>query len=148
MYYRCSLRNKCKGTGRIDINVKKFCITNLCNTNIKHDIMDYQDFAKLMKNNGLKDINFKERKIQKYFVYYKIMNNNNIDNPSLKKKFKEISNLDLKLTLSNISNIRTKIITKYKNCTLDELIPKIGLELENFKYCILDILYDYKQKNT
>ena len=72
--------------GKIDLNKKLFIITNLCNRNIEHDDIDYEEFVRLMKDNKIRDINFKKRKIQKYYIYYSINENNNIDNPSIKKK--------------------------------------------------------------
>ena len=86
--------------------------------------------------------------MQKYFVYYCINNNSNIDNPTIKKKFKEMTGFELKLTLTNLSNIRNKVKNNYKNIPLEELIPKIGLEVDNFKYYIVDFLYEYKKANN
>ena len=96
-----------------------------------------------MNQKNTKELNFNE--IQKYFVYYCITNNKNIDNPTIKKKFKELTDLELKLTLTNISNIRNKVKNNYKNIPLEDLIPKIWLEVDNFKYYIVNFLYDYKK---
>ena len=56
-----------------------------------------------------------------------------------------MTDLELKLTLTNISNIRNKVKNNYKNIPLEDLIPKIRLEVDNFKYYIVDFLYDYKK---
>ena len=47
--------------GKIDLNKKLFIITNLCNRNIEHDDIDYEEFVRLMKDNKIRDINFKKR---------------------------------------------------------------------------------------
>ena len=57
----------------------------------------------------------------------------------------ELTDLELKLTLTNISNIRNKVKNNYKNIPLEDMIPKIGLEVDNFKYYIVDFLYEYKK---
>ena len=41
-----------------------------------------------MNQKNTKELNFNEKKIQKYFVYYCITNNKNIDNPTIKKNLK------------------------------------------------------------
>ena len=103
------MRNKCSGACKIDINEKALIITNICNTNIEHNYIQYQDFVEIMKNNTIKDLNFKEKKIQKYFVYYCLNNNTNIDNQAIKNKFSELTKLELKLNLTDLSNIGTKL---------------------------------------
>ena len=56
-----------------------------------------------------------------------------------------MTDLELKLTLTNISNIRNKVKNNYKNIPLEDMIPKIGLEVEYFKFYIVDFLYEYKK---
>ena len=148
IFYRCYLRNKCPGTCKIDIKEKNVIITNLCSTKVEHNLIEYDTFANLMNHKKTKELNFNEKKMQKYFVYYCINNNSNIDNPTIKKKFKELTGFELKLTLTNLSNIRNKVNNNYKNIPLEELIPKIGLKVDNFKYYIVDFLYEYKKANN
>lgn len=53
--------------------------------------MYYQEFIKIYKEGNYNDINFRENEIQKYFVYYQIYNNNNIDNQNIKKNFNNVT---------------------------------------------------------
>ena len=61
-------------------------------------LSQYEEFSNLMKKNDLNNIDFK-KKINKtyfvYYVYYSINENNNIDNPTLKKQFYDITKLNL-----------------------------------------------------
>ena len=53
IYYICKERNKCNGRGKVDINEKKFIITENCNIEVKHNNMIYEEFVNLMKNNNI-----------------------------------------------------------------------------------------------
>ena len=86
IFYRCYLRNKCPGTCKIDIKEKNIIIINPCSPNFEHNLIDYETFVSLMNQKNRKELNFNE--IQKYFVYYCITNNKNIDNPTIKKNLK------------------------------------------------------------
>ena len=46
IYYICQYRKKCEGKGKIHLNKKLFIITNLCNRNIEHDDIDYEEFVR------------------------------------------------------------------------------------------------------
>ena len=81
-----------------------------------------------MKDKKKNLINFRKREYQKYYVYYIIKENKNINNNTIKNKFYNISNINLTLNLEDLSKIRNKILDKYKN--LDELVNKI--DIENF----------------
>ena len=100
-----------------------------------------------MKKKEISNINFKNHIYQKYYVEYEINENNSIDNPTLKNNFYLLTKNKLDLSLSAISIIRNKIIDEYKNLTIENLITKIiekDFDLENY---IIDIKYEYKEKN-
>lgn len=72
--------------------------------------MDYNEFVELLKKKEIKNINFKNKKIQKYYVEYE-----NIENPTLKNNFYSLTKIKLELSLSTISIIRNNINDKYFN---------------------------------
>lgn len=111
--------------------------------------IDYEEFKKNFKEKNYKDLNFSLKKIQKYYAYYAISKNNNIDNPTLKKNFKKLTNINVNLTNSMLYHIRTNIFDIYKNCNLDELISKkFFIEIKDFQYYMVDFNYEYKEKNN
>lgn len=122
IYYRCNIRNKSNSTGRIDIDNKKFTITNKCNEEIEHTTIDYEEFAEKLKGNNYKDIDFKKLKFKKYFVIYSLIENNNIDNAILKKNFYSLTKLNLNLPISQLSKIRHNTIDNFNELTLDNLL--------------------------
>ena len=82
--------------------------------------------------------------IQKFYIQYCINKDNNIDNPTLKKIFFELTKEKLNLTLTMITNIRNKIIPNYKSLSLEDLIKKIDLKNLNYISYSSDIKYLYK----
>ena len=148
IYYVCSLRNKCNGKGKIDINTYEFYVTQKCDATVPHEKITYQEFEELIKDNDLKKIDFTDFKIQKYFAYNMINNNNNITNPELKNLFYTKYKTTFKLSYSNISHIRTNILNNFKNLDLTSLINKIEISDLNIEKYILDVKYDYKIKNN
>ena len=100
-----------------------------------------------MKEKKYNLIDFKNRHNQKYYVYYLINENKNIDNPTIKKNFYDLSNINLTLSLADLSKIRNKIIDKYKNIDLYDLINKIDIENLDIFTKVLDISYEYKRNN-
>ena len=75
-----------------------------------------------------------------------INNNNSIDNPTIKKKFFNITKTNLILTLTHISRIRNNIINLYKNVSLDNLILALTKLNLNIDYYVTDVKYQYKEK--
>ena len=53
----------------------------------------------------------------------------------------------MNLSLSEISQIRSKILDKYKNLTLEELAKKIEVPGEEIQIYSLDVKYEKKLKN-
>ena len=100
-----------------------------------------------MKDKKYNLIDFTKRENQKYYVYYIIKENKNIDNPTIKNKFYNISNINLTLSLADLSKIRNKILDKYKNLDLDELVNKIDIENFDIFKKNFDISYEYKINN-
>ena len=58
-----------------------------------------------------------------FFIRFK--NNNDIDNPTIIKNFNTLTKLNLKLSKSEISHIRTRILDDYNNLNLLDLVEKI-----------------------
>ena len=149
IFYNCNVRKKCNGKGKINKNTKEFIITELCNKDIEHNNISYEQFVEeYEKNEGtVTNLNFSKRKNQKYYVYYSIIKNNDIDNATIRKNFYDKTKISLGLNVFDISKIRNKIIGKFKNLNLDDLITKIKCNnLEIDKY-IFDIKYNIKIKN-
>ena len=61
------------------------------------------------------NIDFKNKQIQKYFIINSIKENSNLDNPSLKQKFKDIAKFELPIKSTEISKLRSKITYKTLN---------------------------------
>ena len=148
IYYQCNLRNQCKGAAKIDIENKKLLITQNCNTEIEHNKIEYEEFVKKLEDNDIKLINFKEKYIQKYYIQYSIYKDNSIDNPTLKKNFFNLTKEKLNITLSMITNIRNKIVSNYKDLSLEELVKKIDLKNLNYNVYSTDIKYSYEEKKN
>jgi len=85
IYYTCYNRKNYYGSGKIDIKKKTFIIAIPCNKNINHNYIDYEEFCKLIKDGKIKELDFKNKKIQKYFIYHSIYNNNTSKMLLLKK---------------------------------------------------------------
>ena len=147
IFYQCKNRKNCTGKGKIDIKKKEFIVTQECKEKKYHSEIDYDEFIALMKDKKYNLIDFTKRENQKYYVYYIIKENKNIDNPTIKNKFYNISNINLTLSLADLSKIRNKILDKYKNLDLDELVNKIDIEnFDIFKKNFV-ISYEYKINN-
>ena len=83
---------------------------------------------------------------------YIISQNKSIDNASITNKFKTITELDLTLSKSTISNLRNSIVDTYKDLDLNQLIEKIKEEhpdlmiyIQNIKYEILKRIIKKKE---
>ena len=44
IFYVCSIRNKCPGIGKVNINSNEFYITEKCDPNIPHKKISYNEF--------------------------------------------------------------------------------------------------------
>lgn len=55
-----------------------------------------------------------------------------------------MTNLNLNIPLKIYSDIRNKILNKFKNISLDDLIKMLDLYLTNFEYKIVDFQCEYK----
>ena len=122
IFYSCYKKNyKCRGTGKIDKNNKKFIITKYCDTNIEHLKLDYKSFVKLLESNKYTSINYKEDYIQKYFIYYMINKKNITDFSNLNKKFVDIFGINIKLSKIQISKLKNKYLDSFKGLDLVQL---------------------------
>ena len=90
IYYICQIRNKCKGKGKIDRNKKIFLITEKCDSKIEHNKITYIECKNLIISKNIKEINFTNKYIQKYYVNFSIEKNETLDNPSIKKNFQNL----------------------------------------------------------
>lgn len=145
IYYICQIRNKCKGKGKIDRNKKIFLITEKCDSKIEHNQITYIEFKNLIINKNIKNINFTNKYIQKYYVKFSIEENETLDNPTIKKKFLEFTGLNLTLSLSELAQIRSKILNSYKNIDLEGLVKKITIPEEEIEVYSFDLKYSTKQ---
>ena len=55
-------------------------------------------------------MNFKDKDIQKYYVFNEISKNKDIDNPNLSNNYLNLTEENLTLTRCQLSKIRNKII--------------------------------------
>lgn len=105
--------------------------------------LDYDGFTILVRNNA---INFQERKMQKYYATFAISENNNLDIPSLKKNFYNLTNTSLNLSIVDLSRIRNQVLDQYKNLDCENLLSKIVVEYSEIFIKFLDIKYLYNKK--
>ena len=101
----CKERSSWNGKGKIDRNKKNFIITLPCDKNVTHNNIDYNEFVKLFNKKEYNKLDFRNRKIQKYFVNFCINENNKIDNPTIKKKFYDLKNSSLNFSILDLSRI-------------------------------------------
>ena len=101
--------------------------------------MTYEEFINLYSKKEYNNIDFKKKYIQKFFVELNIKDNNNIDNPCIKKTIFDKFNLNLNLTLFEISHIRNKIIDNFKNIIIGQLIDKLIQKEPNLEKYTYDI---------
>ena len=66
------------GKAKVDIDNKKFIITEYCDNKIAHLNIDYDEFVKLYEAKNYKKINFEDNIIQKYYLIYYINKINDI----------------------------------------------------------------------
>ena len=112
-----------------------------------HHTLDYDEFTILMKNKEYNKINFKEREMQKYYSIFAISENNNLDNPSLKKNFFNLTNTSLNLSIVDLSRIRNKVLDQYKNLDFENLLLKLVIEDSEISIKFLDIKYVYNKND-
>ena len=69
IYYRCSIRNLCDGRGKIDIDKKKFIVTNICNEKVEHNRIDYTEFVELYEKKNMIILILKINKSKSILLY-------------------------------------------------------------------------------
>ena len=74
---------------------KKLIITKECDNNINHENITYEEFKDVMDNKNINSLNFNDKKIQKYYVYYALNEKNDLDNLTLKINFKNLTTVNL-----------------------------------------------------
>lgn len=77
------LKRAYNGKAKIDLKTNKYIITTLCNNNIKYENLSYKELIDKIKHNNLDSIDFKDKDIQKNYIYFTITENNDIDNPKI-----------------------------------------------------------------
>ena len=113
---------------------------------IKHEMIFYDEFIKLIEDKKFDKLDFTDIKIQNFFVYYLINKNNEIDNSTIINKFNSIAKCEFKVSRSNISKIRKKLTDNYKGNDIYELIEKLKLQFPNLIVNAHDISYEIKLK--
>ena len=122
-------------------------VNEFCDLNIKHEILSYNELIKKIKDKDFNGINFEDSKIQKYFIKYLINEDNTIENSSILNKYNKLTKHNITLTKSQIAKIRNKLLDNYNNLTLIELLENIKINVPDLVINIIDIKYDYKEKN-
>ena len=122
IFYKCKLNKNCEGRGKIDIKNKTFIVTKYCNNKSEHEIISYIDFVDLVQKKEYNKIDFSNKKIQKYYAFYFIKNNNDLDNPTIIKNFNTLTNIKLNLSKPELSQIRGKAFDEYENLDLVQFI--------------------------
>ena len=79
--------------------------------------------------------------MHKYYVYYNINKNNNIEISTIPKNFFNLTDIKIDLSNKQIYKIRAKIVDEYKGLTLTELVEKIKSEIPKLYFNINDIKY-------
>ena len=93
------------------------------------------------------NIDFKNTKMQTFYIYFSIFKNKEIDNRTLIKIFKSLSKINLDISRSQISKIRTKLTNNYKGLDIVQLVNTLKLTIIDLKVNIEDINYEITIKN-
>ena len=72
IFYVCSIRNKCPGKGKVNINSNEFYVTEKWDPNIPHKKISYNEFEEIHREDDIKKLDFNDKIIQKYYVYHMI----------------------------------------------------------------------------
>lgn len=144
IYYKCNKRYyKCPGTCKYDINKNEIVITKHCDQNIDHNILKYEEYEKLHNEGKFNEIDFSNKKYQKYFITATIKNDNNIEIPTIIEKLNKISKTPIQLTNHEIAKIKNNILKPINNLNLEDLCKNIVSE--NFEIIVksTDVRYEF-----
>ena len=83
----------------------------------------------------------------KNILCFNFFKNKEIDNPTLIKIFKSLSKINLDISRSQISKIRTKLTNNYKGLDIVQLVNTLKLTIIDLKVNIEDINYEITIKN-
>ena len=148
IYYKYNKRYyKCPGTCKYDINKKAVIITKHCDPKIEHNIMKYEDYEKLHNERNFNEIDYSNKKYQKYFILVMIKKDNSLEIPELIEKFNEITKTPIQLTNNEISKIKRNILKPLNKLSLEDLCKNIVSE--NFETIVksTDVKYENILKN-
>ena len=100
-------------------------------------------FEKLFIENKLKQLDFSNKKYQRYYFILSFKYNNNIDAPTIIEKYKTILNIPITLTSKEISKIKNKIIIPLNTLNLEELYKNIKSNSFEIIVKSTDTKYEY-----
>ena len=135
------------GKAKVDINNKKFIITEYCDKKIAHLTIDYDEFVNLYEAKNYKQINFEDNIIQKYYLIYYINKLNDISYSKLAIDFFNLTKIKFNISNSQFYRIKNNTIDNYKGLSLIELINKIKIEIPDLYININDVKYNINIKN-
>ena len=110
IYYNFSKKRICLGKAKLNLKNNKFIITTLCNKDVTLEKLTYNEFINKINIKDFESLNFKDKDIQKYYVFNEISKNKDIDNPNLSTNYLNLTEENLTLTRCQLSKIRNKII--------------------------------------
>ena len=107
IYFECSRRRKgCGGKCKYDINIKKWNITEECNSTIIHDVFNFEQFKEDYIIDNLNEYNMNYRKYQEYYVKCLFINFQANTYTDILLKFNNKFKCDFKLSQKDINDIK------------------------------------------
>ena len=99
-------------------------ISEFCDLKIEHLKLSYEELIHAIETKKFDNINFHGIKMHKYYVYYNINKNNNIEISTIPKNFFNLTDIKIDLSNNQIYKIRAKIVDEYKRLINIKLIKK------------------------
>ena len=100
--------------GKFDIVSKTFYVTNECNNQICHNILNFDKLKDLIKNSKINLIDFNEKIILYLLVVFLFHENKNYENINIKTDFLKYSKSEFLWTNKEIYFIKKKFMSKWK----------------------------------
>ena len=112
-----------------------------------HENIEYKEFLEFIEKKEYEKLDFSKIKIQKYYVFYSIYKNNNIDYQTIIKNFNSITKSKFILSQSQLSKIKNEVIDNLKDLDLYQLVNKIKEDISDLYIYVNDIKYEVIIKN-
>ena len=114
---------------------------------MEHKNIEYKEFLEFIEKKEYEKLDFSKIKIQKYYVFYSIYKNNNIDYQTIIKNFNSITKSKFILSQSQLSKIKNEVIDNLKDLDLYQLVNKIKEDISDLYIYVNDIKYEVIIKN-